>query len=86
MSSPIHPDVRIGHVHLKVVDVEHALAFYCGVLGFQLTQPYESQAPFVFSASYHHHIGLNCPSLGSPDSVTCVRMISRPAAVTVPSA
>ena len=60
MSEPIHPDVRIGHVHLKVADVERALEFYCGVLGFQLTQRYGPQAAFVSAGGYHHHIGLNC--------------------------
>jgi catechol 2,3-dioxygenase len=56
---PIHPDVRIGHVHLKVADLERALQFYCGVLGFELTQRYGSQAAFVSAGGYHHHIGLN---------------------------
>ena len=59
MSAAIHPDVRIGHVHLKVADVERALEFYCGVLGFQLTQRYGPQAAFVSAGGYHHHIGLN---------------------------
>lgn len=56
---PIDPRVRIGHVHLKVSDIERALGFYCGVLGFQLTQRYGSRAAFVSAGSYHHHIGLN---------------------------
>jgi len=55
----MHPGVRIGHVHLKVADLERALAFYCGVLGFQLTQHYGPQAAFVSAGGYHHHIGLN---------------------------
>ena len=55
----IHPDVRIGHVHLKVADLERALAFYCGVLGFQLMQRYGTQAAFVSAGGYHHHLGLN---------------------------
>ena len=59
MSAAIHPDVRIGHVHLKVADVERALEFYCGVLGFTLTQRYGPQAAFVSAGGYHHHIGLN---------------------------
>ncbi|MFZ2278950.1 MAG: VOC family protein [Prosthecobacter sp.] len=59
MSTPIHPAVRIGHVHLKVADLERALAFYCGVLGFELTQRYGTQAAFVSAGGYHHHIGLN---------------------------
>lgn len=56
---PIDPGVRIGHVHLKVADLERALAFYCGVLGFELTQRFGSQAAFVSAGGYHHHIGLN---------------------------
>jgi catechol 2,3-dioxygenase len=56
---PIDPRVRIGHVHLKVADVERALRFYCGVLGFELTQRYGTEAAFVSAGGYHHHIGLN---------------------------
>jgi catechol 2,3-dioxygenase len=56
---PIHPDVRIGHVHLKVADLERAIAFYRGVLGFELTQRLGSQAAFLSAGGYHHHIGLN---------------------------
>lgn len=56
---PIHPGVRIGHVHLKVADIERSLAFYCGVLGFELMQRYGTQAAFVSAGGYHHHIGLN---------------------------
>ena len=55
----IHPDVRIGHIHLKVADLERALAFYHGVLGFELTQRYGRQAAFLSAGGYHHHIGLN---------------------------
>jgi catechol 2,3-dioxygenase len=58
-NSPIPAGARIGHVHLKVADLERALAFYCGVLGFQLTQRYGAQAAFVSAGGYHHHIGLN---------------------------
>ena len=57
--SPIDAGVRIGHVHLKVADLERALAFYCGVLGFELTQRYGKDAAFVSAGGYHHHIGLN---------------------------
>lgn len=57
--SSISPGVRIGHVHLKVADLERALAFYVGVLGFELTQRYGSDAAFVSAGGYHHHIGLN---------------------------
>jgi catechol 2,3-dioxygenase len=58
-SRPIDPGVRIGHVHLKVADLERSLRFYCGVLGFALTQRYGTQAAFVSAGGYHHHIGLN---------------------------
>jgi catechol 2,3-dioxygenase len=51
--------VRIGHVHLKVADLQRALDFYCGVLGFELTQRYGEEAAFVSADGYHHHIGLN---------------------------
>jgi catechol 2,3-dioxygenase len=56
---PIDPRVRIGHVHLKVADLQRALDFYVGVLGFEVTQHYGSHAAFVSAAGYHHHIGLN---------------------------
>jgi len=58
-SNPVHPDVRIGHVHLKVADLERALGFYRDVLGFELTQRYGTQAAFLSAGGYHHHIGLN---------------------------
>ncbi|MEZ5855160.1 MAG: VOC family protein [Hyphomicrobiaceae bacterium] len=56
---PIDGRVRIGHVHLKVADLERALAFYCGVLGFELKQRYGDQAAFLAAGDYHHHLGLN---------------------------
>ena len=56
---PIDPGVTIGHVHLKVADLERALGFWRDVLGFELTQRYGSQAAFVSAGGYHHHIGLN---------------------------
>src|SRR3954464_7425205 len=56
---PIDPGVRIGHVHLKVADLDRALGFYCGVLGFELMQRYGTQAAFIAAGGYHHHIGLN---------------------------
>src|SRR6478735_657801 len=56
---PITPGARIGHVHLKVADLERSLAFYCGVLGFQLMMRYGRDAAFVAAGGYHHHIGLN---------------------------
>ena len=58
-SKPLHPDVRIGHVHLKVADLDRALSFYRDVLGFELTQRYGRQAAFLSAGGYHHHIGLN---------------------------
>jgi len=57
--APIDPGVTIGHVHLKVADLERALAFYVGVLGFALTQRMGASAAFVGAGGYHHHIGLN---------------------------
>lgn len=56
---PIHPEARIGHVHLKVANLDRALAFYQGVLGLELTQRFGSQAAFLSAGGYHHHIGLN---------------------------
>jgi len=57
--STIDPRVRIGHVHLKVSDLERSLAFYCGLLGFELMQRWGTQAAFISAGAYHHHIGLN---------------------------
>ena len=59
VSKPIDPRVGIGHVHLKVADLERALNFYCGVLGFELQQRFGTQAAFISAGGYHHHIGLN---------------------------
>jgi len=56
---PIDPGVDIGHVHLKVADLERALGFYCGVLGFELTMRYGESAAFISAGGYHHHLGLN---------------------------
>ena len=58
-STPLDPQTRIGHVHLKVADLERAIHFYCDVLGFTLKQRYGSSAAFVAAGDYHHHIGLN---------------------------
>ena len=55
----INPQVRIGHVHLKVADLERSLAFYRGVLGFELMQRMGADAAFVSAGGYHHHLGLN---------------------------
>ena len=59
MSYTVPTGTRIGHVHLKVSDLDKALAFYQGLLGFQITQRYGSQAVFISADGYHHHIGLN---------------------------
>jgi catechol 2,3-dioxygenase len=58
-ATPIIAGTRIGHVHLKVADLDRALGFYCGVLGFEIMQRYGDQAAFVSAGGYHHHIGLN---------------------------
>jgi catechol 2,3-dioxygenase len=55
----IDPRVRIGHVHLKVADLARAIAFYHGVLGFEITQTYGDQAAFLSAGGYHHHIAVN---------------------------
>lgn len=57
--APIDSNVRIGHIHLKVADLERALGFYCGVLGFELMQRFGNSAAFISAGGYHHHIGLN---------------------------
>jgi catechol 2,3-dioxygenase len=57
--APVDPGVDIGHVHLKVADLDRALAFYCGVLGFRETARMGDQAAFLSAGGYHHHIGLN---------------------------
>lgn len=56
---PVDAGVRVGHVHLKVADIERSLTFYRDVLGFTVTQRYGSQAAFLAAGGYHHHIGLN---------------------------
>lgn len=56
---PIHPQVRIGHVHLKVADIDRSLAFYRDVLGFEVAQQYGRSAVFLSAGGYHHHIGIN---------------------------
>ncbi len=58
-AKPIADGTRIGHVHLKVADLDRALSFYRDVLGFELMQRYGSQAAFLSAGGYHHHIGLN---------------------------
>src|ERR1700738_585532 len=58
-STPVIAGTRIGHIHLKVADLERALGFYCGVLGFELQQRMGADAAFISAGGYHHHIGLN---------------------------
>lgn len=55
----LDPRTRIGHIHLKVSDLDRSLAFYSGVLGFEITQRYGRHAAFLSAGGYHHHIGLN---------------------------
>jgi len=59
MTQPVHPEARIGHVHLKVADLDRAIAFYSDVLGFPLQQRWGDRAAFLGAGGYHHHIGLN---------------------------
>ncbi|MDJ0821715.1 MAG: VOC family protein [Paracoccaceae bacterium] len=56
---PTHPETRIGHVHLKVADLDRAIAFYRDVMGFDVQQRYGDQSAFLSAGGYHHHIGLN---------------------------
>jgi catechol 2,3-dioxygenase len=63
---PIAAGTRIGHVHLRVADIDRALSFYCGMLGFELVQLYGKGAAFISAGGYHHHLGLNTwDSLGA---------------------
>lgn len=57
--TPVHPEARIGHVHLKVADLDRAIGFYSGVLGFELQQKFGNRAAFLSAGGYHHHLGLN---------------------------
>ncbi|HWQ24940.1 MAG TPA: VOC family protein [Gaiellaceae bacterium] len=59
MGSTLDPRVDIGHVHLKVADLDRALGFWCGVVGFELQQRWGDEAAFVSAGGYHHHLGLN---------------------------
>jgi catechol 2,3-dioxygenase len=59
VTQPIAAGTRIGHVHLKVSNIQKSLDFYCGILGFELQQLYGKQAAFISAGGYHHHIGLN---------------------------
>ncbi len=55
----IHPETKIGHIHLKVSNIDKSLSFYCDILGFEVSQRIGDQAAFISAGSYHHHIGLN---------------------------
>jgi catechol 2,3-dioxygenase len=87
MTYTAHPGTRIGHVHLKVADLDRAIAFYRDVMGFDLVQRYGTQAAFLSAGGYHHHIGLNTwQSRGGPAAragndrpVPCRVSLSRPA-------
>jgi catechol 2,3-dioxygenase len=59
MTAPIPAGTRIGHVHLKVANIDRALGFYCGVLGFEVTRRIGDQVAFISAGGYHHHLGLN---------------------------
>ena len=66
LGKPIDPGARIGHVHLKVADIERSLDFYCGVLGFSVKARYGTQAAFIAAGDYHHHLAINTwESLGA---------------------
>ncbi len=59
MTNPIHPQTCIGHVHLKVADLDRAIGFYSDVLGFEVQQKFGDRAAFLSAGNYHHHLGLN---------------------------
>lgn len=59
MNTPVHPQTKIGHVHLKVADLDRAIGFYSGVLGFEVQQRRGDEAAFLSAGGYHHHLGLN---------------------------
>ncbi|MGR3343486.1 MAG: VOC family protein [Paracoccaceae bacterium] len=59
MTYKTHPETRIGHIHLRVADLDRAIAFYRDVMGFEVQQKYGDQAAFLSAGNYHHHIGLN---------------------------
>ncbi|MEP2030843.1 MAG: VOC family protein [Paracoccaceae bacterium] len=59
MTEKTHPETRVGHIHLRVADLDRAIGFYRDVLGFRLTQQYGNSAAFLAAGDYHHHIGLN---------------------------
>ena len=73
MAEPIDPGVDIGHVHLKVADIDRALGFYRDVLGFEVQQRMGDQAAFISAGGYHHHIGLNTPGTRGADRLFAQR-------------
>jgi catechol 2,3-dioxygenase len=77
MAEPIDPGADIGHVHLKVADLDRALDFYCGVLGFELQQRLGDQAAFVSAGGYHHHIGRRRGAPASSTSRSAIRRAAR---------
>lgn len=86
---PIVAGARIGHVHLKVADLDRALAFYTGVLGFELMQRHGNQVAFISAGGYHHHIGLNTweskggpPPPPAPPGFTMSRSCTRAAPIS----
>ena len=82
MTEPIDPGAHIGHVHLKVADIERALGFYRDVLGFDVKQRWGGEAAFISAGDYHHHIGLNTWERGAARR----RRPARPASSTPRSA
>ena len=59
MTATVHPQTRVGHIHLKVSDLSRAIRFYRDVLGFSVTQQFGDKAAFLSAGGYHHHVGLN---------------------------
>lgn len=86
MTHPVDPQARIGHVHLKVADLDRAIAFYSGVLGFSVTQRYGAGAAFLAAGNYHHHIGLNTweSAGGTPPTQRAHRTLSHRVFVSEP--
>ena len=66
MEGRVHPETRIGHIHLKVANIERALVFYRDLLGFEITQWYGEDAVFLSAGGYHHHLGTNTWAAGAP--------------------
>ena len=73
---PVDAGVRVGHIHLKVADLDRAIGFYRDVLGFELTQRYGTQAAFLSAGGYHHHLGTNTWSAGPAADDRYARLLS----------